>query len=290
MVLRVVKILAIILLIFVLVQIGYKYLQSKLYDPFREEHGNELSNYNDLNDWCLKSEYWFEEDSCGGYRSTNSSLTILLNKNGNYKGSCYASSDEGLDNECPYQSCFISSERSKPVDVCLSNKSYEYCENIIIKSKREDCFRKLFQNNRDKSLCYKISNEKQQRDNCLMEYAVQNRDSSICGEVADINIRKVCSYEFVTGSASCKKLFTDDKELNDCYDKYYGEFHKSNNEIFEAALLNDDVSQCKNILGTNFREYCILKFAIKDNRPDYCEGITDRQWVDECKKAFPKPL
>jgi len=97
-----------------------------------------LKGYKSLEDWCLKSKYfWFYDCNNGSYYETSIQFigmgqNVFIDKVGKYLGSC-----EWYDNSCPWDCEPTLNEGT--YNACVVGKDASYCQLLTEEEKRSEC-------------------------------------------------------------------------------------------------------------------------------------------------------
>ncbi|MEO6508715.1 MAG: hypothetical protein ABIO02_02070 [Patescibacteria group bacterium] len=229
----------------------------------------EFTNYRSINAWCMNSPYWFHEESCESGYASDGPVNIYITKQGEYKGSC-----GWEDNSCRFRSCGATSE-----NICLKNKTIDYCKKITDKYKKTSCYKLFAEKNHDASACDNLAGNL--KDGCLSDTAGRLEDVTFCRNIEDTGIKNYCILSNKKQSKDCE-IHTDQFEKDKCLDDFYLQFQDENIKILNEALAKNDISMCSKQIGRDAKEICLLRFAIKDKNKKICPTLTVEQFKQEC--------
>ena len=144
------------------------------------------------------------------------------------------------------------------------------CDEIENAFRREqECYAKFAMENKDVSLCEKITTENW-RDGCIMNVAAETNNKALCAKIKNPDKYSDSCFSWIAKSngnvALCAEPMTDSQRSN-CY--------------LELAKLNDTPSLCDNVTELIKKEQCYLHFAQTQSDSRYCVKLTT-YYVDQC--------
>lgn len=157
-----------------------------------------------------------------------------------------------------YDSCIIETAiNTKNESIC-----YELVRSSVLGERIKECQKSVFLRTTD--LCKEVSDMKT-KENCIIKIARDTNNLELC--------RKMLQVDCVN------KIAIEMNNPDACYKYDYGRFHSDC--ITQVALNKNDANICKKLFPED-QNGCIIKIAVKTNRPDFCNLINDLPAREKC--------
>ncbi|MEK7665234.1 MAG: hypothetical protein AAB361_03855 [Patescibacteria group bacterium] len=182
---------------------------------------------------------------------------------------------KSLDNKDAKNTCFWT--------IAIKYKNINYCEEIFSIDKKENCYIKVAELNKDSSVCGKIALS--ERNKCYLTFAKLNQDPELCEKISDQYFKEdtcyssvasfknpdVCSKIKIANRDNCylKMIINPEICIGDEYEKIkdlckpnpvlcnkINDIGKRNECFHESARRLKDIEICKNISTEHTRELC----------------------------------